>query len=166
MGITKRMQKGKFMQSAEINHRGLMGRRDITFSSWFTLDEVVKHAPKTSGIYVMKSTDGRRFGRVSGESDIVYIGSSENLRARLQQHRLYNFVLDWFSKMYPINVAFAETSSPATLYETILMQGYIANHHELPPLNHQDVKKHLLKPPRESLKPRKKAQSQAQTSPE
>jgi len=129
-----------------------MGSRDVTFSDWQTLEQAVEQAPKSAGIYVMRGKDGKKFDRVRGQSDIVYIGSSKNLKNRLRQYKNHNKKVSsptrrfkWFSKMYPLEIAFAETSSPATMFETMLLQLYISDHHELPPLNHSNVLKHLLK---------------------
>jgi len=56
------------MQSNQINHRSIIRGRDITFSDWVDLGQAVDLAPKTAGIYVMKSANGNRFGRVREES--------------------------------------------------------------------------------------------------
>jgi len=139
------------MLSNRINYRSLVGRAGITFSDWLTLDQAITQAPKSIGVYVMRGKDGRKFYRVKGESDIVYIGSSKNLKNRLRQYKYTNQKassptkrVKWFSGIYPIEIAFAITSSPATLFETMLLQTYIGDHHELPPLNNSNVLKHLL----------------------
>ena len=140
------------MLSNQINHRNLIRSRDITFSNWLPLKQAISQAPSNPGIYVMRGKDGRKFNRVKGESDIIYIGSSIDLRRRFRQYAKPNNKVSsptqrvkWFSGIYPLEIAFAETDNPPTLFETMLLQTYVADHHELPPLNHSNVVKHLLK---------------------
>src|SRR5271157_5977741 len=90
-------------------------RGAIPLSAWLTLNQAVSQAPNKRGIYVMRSN--RAFGRVRGKSDVVYIGSSTNLKHRLKQYvKPFKKVssptqrVKWFSEKYPIEVAFAITS--------------------------------------------------------
>src|SRR6266705_111257 len=56
--------------------------------NWMTLnDETQRRGPFEIGIYSFRLEEGRKFGRLRGESDIVYIGSASG-RGRIRQ-RLY-----------------------------------------------------------------------------
>ena len=47
-------------------------------SEWHPFNEErVKSAPKQYGIYILRMAQDKRFGRLKGESDILYIGSTE-----------------------------------------------------------------------------------------
>jgi len=99
---------------------------------------------------------GRHFGRLHGESDILYIGSTEakrGLRQRLRQY-LYPGPTQWtnkrvneLAKKYEMEVAWYPCDEASDL-EHQLLRRYLEQHDELPPLNHasrKKLKKALLK---------------------
>jgi hypothetical protein len=48
-----------------------------------------ENAPREKGVYVIRQTAGKPFGRLQGESDLLYIGIAESeggLRQRLLQY--------------------------------------------------------------------------------
>jgi hypothetical protein len=56
------------------------------FSCWRRWDdEAAGHAPGLPSVYAFRFA-GNAFGRLKGESDLVYIGSAECLRRRLSGH--------------------------------------------------------------------------------
>jgi hypothetical protein len=134
-----------FMLSNQINRYGL------TFSNWFSLEDAVRQAPNSPGVYAMRS-QGQVLNRVNGESDIAYFGSSYDLKTRLGQHsrRSAQNRIRRFSDLYPIEIAFAKIptanpiSTPETFYEAMLLNDYWGDHHEFPPINHSAVMKHFL----------------------
>jgi len=70
-------------------------------SDWRPSTEyTIRQAPTRSGVYVIRMAGGRRFGRLRGESDILYIGSTEakrELRQRLRQY-LHPGPTQWTNK--------------------------------------------------------------------
>ena len=51
------------------------------FSEWHPLiEESIEKAPDVQGAYVLRRVQGQRFGRLRGESDIMYIGSAAGKR--------------------------------------------------------------------------------------
>ena len=63
-------------------------------------EESVKSAPKQYGIYIFRMAQSKCFKRLKGESDILYIGSTEGehgLRGRLQQY-LHPGPTQWTNK--------------------------------------------------------------------
>lgn len=83
------------------------------------------------------------FGRLNGESDILYIGSSKSsLRQRLRfyfnpgpsQHT--NIRINKMLNKYSIDVAVATNSNPVELESKLLIEYYI-DHDEQPPFNFQ-----------------------------
>jgi len=94
---------------------------------------------------------GKYSGRLKGESDILYIGSTEGkhgLRGRLQQYlrpgrtqqtnkRIYEM-----AKKYDMEIAWCLCGEASNL-EHQLLRRYFEDHDELPPLNH--ASKMLLK---------------------
>ena len=115
------------MLSNQINRFGLV------FSEWDTLEDAVSRAPNSGGVYVFRRSGGNTtFGRVQGESDIAYIGSSGDLKVRLSQHARHSPLnrIERFSELYPLQVAFATTpvsrpiSIEETFYEAMLLNDY------------------------------------------
>ena len=140
------------MLSTELCVANLHGE-SITFIRWLTLEQASREAPKERGVYVIRGKDGRLFDRVNGESDIIYIGSSKNLRRRMKQYfkpirkaSSPTQRIKRFSELYQLEVAFAQTpdQEEPTFYEAIALQEYWTAHHEFPPVNHSTVMKHFL----------------------
>lgn len=72
------------MQSLDLNK--LIGG----FSKWFKLDKnIVKKAPSEKGVYVIRRATGKKFARLKGESDILYIGKSESAKGLKQRFSHY-----------------------------------------------------------------------------
>ena len=130
--------------------KGMHGIK-IRFSRWVPFDDILDYADKKAGVYEIRMKDGRKFGRVRGESDIVYIGSTtKSFKSRFRGYmkpgrdQPTNQHVKWFSKKYEIEVAFLPIEKPR-FYESLLIDTYIADHDELPPLNHQSINKFHFK---------------------
>jgi excinuclease UvrABC nuclease subunit len=102
--------------------------------------DTVKSAPEKPGAYVIRMSGGKLFPRLKGETDIVYIGSSKNLR-----RRFYWFLkpgptqwtsqrINQFSKKYRLEIAWLENDNPKNI-EHNLLRDFLSQHDELPPLN-------------------------------
>lgn len=115
-----------------------------SLTSWRILtSEVVETAPLNTGLYVFRKVQGEMFGRLNGESDIIYIGSAtggSGIRARLKSHlnpgptQLTNLRSKWLQRKLTIEVAWAVDPDASTMEEKILRK-YEEEHWELPPLN-------------------------------
>ena len=122
------------------------------FSDWSPFNEKgVKNAPEQHGVYILRKAGGQRFGRLQGQSDILYIGSTmaaRGLKQRLQQYlhpgptQWTNKRINELSKKHEMEVAWCPCNEPENL-EHQLLQQYLKEHDELPPLNHAG--KRLLK---------------------
>lgn len=108
--------------------------------------ETVKSAPRQHGIYIFRIAQGKRFGRLKGESDIMYIGStkgSRGLRGRLQQYfspgrtQWTNKRIRAMAKKYSMEIAWYPYAEAGNL-ELQLLRRYFKDHDELPPLNNAD----------------------------
>jgi hypothetical protein len=116
-------------------------------SKWHPFNkETVKDAPVQHGIYIFRIAQSKRFGRLKGESDILYIGSTKcnrGLRGRLEQYftpahsQLTNIRIHAMAKKYDMEVAWYPYTEAGNL-EHQLLRRYIGDHDELPPLNHAD----------------------------
>jgi len=126
-------------------------RRNINgLSDWFSFDEqIVKQAPDRNGVYVFRRAGAKNFGRLQGQSDILYIGSTKSeggLRQRFY-HYLHPGPTQWTNhrihdllKRYPMEIAWFVCDNSVNLENSLLKQ-YISEHDELPPLNHADVRR-------------------------
>jgi hypothetical protein len=122
------------------------------FSGWYPFnEESMQSVPKQHGIYVFRMAQGECFKRLKGESDILYIGSTEGkhgLRGRLQQYlrpgptQLTNKRIHAKAKKYGMEIAWCPCDEASNL-ELQLLHQYLEDHDELPPLNH--ASKALLK---------------------
>ena len=121
-------------------------------SEWHPFNEKsVKSAPKQYGIYILRMAQGKPWGRLKGESDIFYIGSTEGkhgLRGRLQQYlrpgrtQWTNKRIHEMAKKYDMEITWCQCGEASNL-EHQLLQQYFEDHDELPPLNYAG--KRLLK---------------------
>ena len=119
-------------------------------SDWRPFTEyTIRQAPTQPGVYVIRMTGGQRFGRLRGESDILYIGSTEakrGLRQRLRQYlhpgptQWTNKRVNQLAKKYEMEVAWYPCDEAGNL-EHQLLRRYLEQHDELPPLNHASRKK-------------------------
>lgn len=118
------------------------------FSDWYPLDEnSIRTASKDKGAYVIRAQQGK-FGRLQGESDILYIGKTDaknGFKERLS-HYLRPGPTQWTSrrihemlKKYKMQVAWCPCSEPKNLEHRLLNQ-YLSEHDELPPFNHAGSK--------------------------
>ena len=117
------------------------------FTRWYGMVEISKNkniVPPQAGVYIFRLKWS--FGRLRERSDILYIGSSENLYDRivwnyLERHggkttqRIHNYL---FKKGYlkDVEVSWVITNSYNEL-ESKLLGIYEEEHHELPPWNRQ-----------------------------
>ncbi|MCL4336262.1 MAG: GIY-YIG nuclease family protein [Candidatus Thermoplasmatota archaeon] len=109
-----------------------------------------KEAPKLPGIYVLRKKDAIKFPRINGETDILYIGSTDNLKRRFYGYnhpgksqytnqKVNNFVINlnheaefmWKVEPDPERARFTEHE---------LLNRYQKDHHEFPPLNGASVR--------------------------
>ena len=116
------------------------------FSDWYPLAH--PRAPPQKGAYIIRKAGGKAFGRLRGKSDILYIGKSEGkggLKRRLSFY-LRPGKTQWtsrriheMSKKYEMEIAWCPSSEPKNL-EHKLLNKYLLDHDELPPLNHAGSK--------------------------
>ena len=130
-----------------------LSRFERHFSKWHPLDEQgLENAPQQPGVYVIRRAQGRRFGRLRGESDILYIGScraKKGLRQRLQQYsypgptQWTNLRVKELSEKFKMEVAWCVINAPnleePRNFECDLLANYLKDHDELPPLNHSGI---------------------------
>ena len=100
-------------------------------------------APTTSGIYIMRKSQGQQFGRLCGESDILYIGSTKtSLKKRLRQYfhpgptQLTNIRINYMLTLHAVEISWLISAQPR-VFEAELLQEYFEDHDELPPFNAQ-----------------------------
>ena len=132
------------MDSMQLNQFGK------EFSNWYTFDEqTLENAPKQIGVYVMRKAGGQCFGRLNGESDILYVGKTSargGLRQRLRMYlyrkprtgtdkRIHDFV-----EKTTIEVAWCLCDKPEHFEYSLLWQ-YFGEHDELPPLNYSIIRR-------------------------
>lgn len=113
--------------------------------------DFVLSVPPLSGVYLI--TADKEFERIRGNSDILYIGRSGNLRTRMKYLLKYflplDFVGNWgrHTARDALKTIIEETKIKIFLsyvtcqnckdIETLLLQKYCKNHIESPPLNNQ-----------------------------
>jgi len=136
--------KGELMDSSAL------GGINKDFGSWVSFNsQNVREIPQVIGVYVLRQADGKLVGRLRGESDILYIGSTTSqggLRQRLMQYfhpgptQWTNQRISSFLEKYTMDVAWCPSSEPINL-EHDLLRKYLADHDELPPFNHADTRR-------------------------
>lgn len=105
-------------------------------------------APKTPGLYVFRLCGDKCVGRVRGESDIVYIGTTKKgkgtVRSRLRGHQLAGADDRHRLKRISEEVGRLEVGwktfakhFDAQWLESTLLSRYAVDHIELPPANRQ-----------------------------
>jgi excinuclease UvrABC nuclease subunit len=132
-------------------------------SEWHPFNkETVKSAPEQHGIYMFRMAQSKRFGRLKGESDILYIGStkgSRGLRGRLQQYlspgptQWTNRRVRAMTQKRNTEVAWCSCEEAGNL-ELELLHRYSEDNDELPPLNHktESLLRKVSKTEREGVK--------------
>jgi len=119
------------------------------FTEWIPLSMVRGRPsciPHKTGLYVFRFTTGN-FGRLAGESDIVYIGSSEDLNERIVTNYLkgqggettkrihLHLIERGYIERIDVSFAVLPTAQEGRETEKELLKQYEADHHELPPWN-------------------------------
>ncbi|MDA8054347.1 MAG: GIY-YIG nuclease family protein [Thermoplasmatales archaeon] len=120
----------------------------LDFEGPYSFDFAYKSAPENAGVYFLRLRMGRSFSRIKGETDIVYIGSSGNLKKRLRQYahpgrsQWTNLKVNWFVKNYGHDSEFYwreyKNKDESETEEWKLLRNYEKDHHEKPPLNGAD----------------------------
>ena len=102
--------------------------------------DFVKETHQKAGVYTISSK--KEFGRVKGKSNIIYIGSSNNVRKRLlklinvKKKHTANKRIEQL-KEHGISLFFGvEYSSKYKDLEHNKIETYVRKHLETPPLNH------------------------------
>lgn len=127
-----------------------LGSLKKELENWYPFEkQSIEKAPRKKGIYVIRLATFKPIGRLRGESDILYIGSTTSeggLRQRLMQYfhpgptqwtnqRLYGFL-----KKYHMEITWCPCEEPTNLEHDLLRQ-YLSEHDELPPFNHADIRR-------------------------
>ena len=139
-----------------------MNSQDFTeFESIADFELAHKQAPKKPGVYLLRIKGGTIFPRIVGETDILYIGSTKNLKRRFYSYnnpgatqytnqKVRNFVVDL---RHEAEFLWKEESDPerARITEHELISRYQKDHHEYPPLNGASIRKMNLTLPTEKI---------------
>ena len=133
------MSRGDKVNSIELSEMG--------FSVWYPLNKPsLEKVPNEIGIYVFRKVGAKVFGRLKGDSDILYIGSTEKgLRNRIRQYlspgqtQWTNKRVNNYANRNPIEFSFLVNFEPKTLEYKLLIK-YMSEHEELPPLNFSSVR--------------------------
>ncbi|MEM0149194.1 MAG: hypothetical protein QW346_02935 [Candidatus Micrarchaeaceae archaeon] len=135
------------MSTFEIN--GLMSGRKLHFENWHPFESSLEYATNENGVYCMRLQEA--ICRVKGKSDIAYIGSATNgFKTRFRGYmnpgptQKTNIRVKEFSRKYKLEVSFLVTDKPK-FYESLLLEEYLADHDELPPLNHSGIEQFHFK---------------------
>jgi len=120
------------------------------FSSWHPFHkQAAENAPTQPGVYVLRKAKGERFGRLKGESDILYIGSTEagnGLKQRIQQYfhpgpsQWANRRINEYTMKYSMEISWCPCDEPRNFEHSLLKQ-YLKEHDELPPFNHAGIRR-------------------------
>ena len=132
------------MQStSKIN--GLIIGSSIRFRDWIPFNNALEYATTEIGVYCIRMKDAVKVGRVRGESDIVYLGSTiDGFKRRFRSYmhpgirQKTSQRVKAFSQRYSLEVSFLPIAKPR-VWESIMMDMYLGDHDELPPLNHQSI---------------------------
>ena len=113
------------------------------FKNWIPFTNIsLVDIPRKSGAYILRLN--RSFGRLVGESDILYIGSTFNLNQRFIENylggrggettqRIHNYLIEK-GYMDKVEVSWILTKDYSRI-EKKLREQYEEEHHELPPWN-------------------------------
>lgn len=114
-------------------------------SKWLKFNEqILPKVPKKKGVYVIRLENKKNFGRLKGQSDVLYIGKTEaqnGLKQRISFYfrpgktQLTNMRINSMQKKYKMEIAWL-TSDDSNNLEHKLVNAYMEDHHELPPFNH------------------------------
>lgn len=114
------------------------------FSKWLRWNSrIPDSAPNCCGVYALRLPIN--FGRLKGDSDIVYVGCTKKatgtLANRLRKHTKSSGISTQLSKISEwrsdLEIAWKTqaSASDASHAERVLLEGYLQDHLELPPLN-------------------------------
>lgn len=94
-------------------------------------------APSSDGVYVLRRVKGSVIRRVTGTSEIVYVGSG-NIQNRLRAHRNSGWLIWFVANGAPLEVSWQEMPlKTARCMEIEILEEYLLDHRELPPANRQ-----------------------------
>lgn len=143
----------KWLRERKKRKGGEMDSRQVSqilkgISEWHPFNELneqgLKNVPEQRGIYILRMAQGKPFGRLNGESDICYIGSTEKLGERFKDY-LHPSPMHWtdirihdMAKKYNMEFAWCIFEKVGDR-EQKLLNRYRMEHDELPPLNHIDI---------------------------
>ena len=120
------------------------------FTNWEKWSQrTPSNAPRAKGIYVFRLADGRPFGRLRGQSDVIYVGATregkQTVQGRLKQHATPRgdekdtgiLLARAVQAGYALEISWktCESDFLAQLEEGMLLDQYERDHLELPPLN-------------------------------
>lgn len=116
----------------------------------FDFASAQSHAPKSPGVYVLRIKGAKKFPRLLGETDILYIGSTNNLNRRFFEYNhprkskyTTNQKVNDFVNKYKNDAEFIwkteQNAERARATESDLLRWYQDDHHEFPPLNGASV---------------------------
>ena len=118
------------------------------FVNWYPFNRLsIKKAPSNNGVYVIRMFDGQSFGRVVGESDLVYIGKAKRkngLKVRVAEYfrkslrTTTEFRINRFAHKFNLEISWQISQIPDDL-EMRLLKRYEEEHYELPPLNRSSI---------------------------
>jgi predicted GIY-YIG superfamily endonuclease len=139
-----------------------MNSKDLPeFKSISDFELSYNQAPQKPGVYLLRTKGGTIFHRILGETDILYIGSTENLKKRFYgyNHPGSSQYTNQKVKNFVVNLGHEaeflwkeETDSDrAKITEHELISRYQREHHEFPPLNGASIRKMKLRLPTEKL---------------
>jgi len=115
------------------------------FKEWYKLIDIRKgvvDVPVAPTVYVIRFN--RKFGRLKGESDILYIGSTSDLHHRIVENYLRGRGGKTVKRIrkYLLNKGYLEVAEVSWIVtenheelENRLLKEYEEYHHELPPWN-------------------------------
>ncbi len=103
-------------------------------------------APSSPGLYFLRLANSSPIERVKGASDIVYIGSTRDIRKRLKAHanpdwnnfRDSGWLISLIAQHRNLEVGWKEQPLPIARHsESSLLTDFVKEHCELPPANRQ-----------------------------
>ena len=120
-----------------------LGLEAAGWKRWSNLD--IRRVPSSIGVYVFRFAGGLSLQRVSGSSDIVYVGQGI-IRDRLRAHgdpdwtewKDSGWLIFMIAGGKELEVAWQEMSeNDARSAEAEILEEYLVDHRELPPANRQ-----------------------------
>lgn len=127
-------------------------QKEKSLSKFYPLtSDVLSVLPKKSGFYIFRLANSHYFGRLKGNSDILYIGSaSTTLKRRIKSYfnpgrsQKTSIRINSMMEKYDIEIAWNKCLNPKK-EEAELLENYFSEHDELPPFNFRREKLSLSK---------------------